>query len=189
MPRNPLFVIYQLTAAKQTHHKIHSPVSDWKKSNDDTGRLQDVMPVLIGNPDHHGDAEWYNSDGGRQKGRLSAEFFQHNIYEIMTNMNCIFTMEHIRSAGIIRMIAGINVSSKYASPIHVPALLHLKDLEFQSSFAEFLSKSDSPEKVQGSETRGVRISHLTTKASKLWHPPAASQIYLNFQSSNLYNTP
>ena len=74
---------------------------------------------------------------------------------------------------------------KYASPIHVPALLHLKDLEFQSSFAEFLSKSDSPEKVQGSETRGVRISHLTTKASKLWHPPAASQIYLNFQSSNL----
>ena len=69
MARNPLFVISQLMSTEQTDHEIHSSVSDWKKSNDDIGRLQDVMPVLVGNLVSHADAERDdNGDGGRQKG-------------------------------------------------------------------------------------------------------------------------
>ena len=60
--------------------------------------------------------------------------------------------------------------------LHAPVLLHCEkadlvsrrtDLEFRASFAEFLSKSDTPEKVQGCDTRVVRISHFTAMVSKL----------------------
>ena len=109
MPRNPLFVISQLTSSEQTYHKIHSPVSDWKKSNDDIGRLQDVMPVLFGNLVRHGDAERDgNGDGGRQKGRLGAEFFHYKIYEIMHiyEYDCVFTI----NISLLRYLCNINTS-------------------------------------------------------------------------------
>ena len=63
--------------------------SDWKESDNDIWRLQNVLPVFVGIL-HHGDAERDDDggDGGRQKGRLSAELFHFKTFKIIRN-HCI----------------------------------------------------------------------------------------------------
>ena len=84
--------------------------------------------------------------------------------------------------------------------LHAPVLLHCEkadlvsrrtDLEFRASFAEFLSKSDTPEKVQGCDTPSCAnlAFHRHGKQVVLHNYLFIRVTRTNVQRSYLYNTP